>query len=138
MDYQNHVVDPNFFNDAIEMFAFDYRIYIVGRDGVDEYGNQKLTYSQEMIRGSLQSKGKQIVRSKEGNTNEWNYSFYCRSIYRIDEGDIIEYKGNYFIVTGISDYDEYGVRSASLSMIKLSAHRDFADYLKYLNGDKII
>lgn len=134
----NHLIDPTFFYDAIEEFAFDYCIYVVNKDGVDDYGNTKLTYQKEMIRGSLQIQGHSERQSKSGNTHEVKYMFYCKSLYRIDIGDIIEYNNVFLRVNAIHPYDEYGVREASLTMIQLSAYRDFADYLKFIRGQKLV
>lgn len=137
--YQNHVIDPTFFYDAVENFAFDFDIYVQQDDNVlDDYGNSKLSYKKETIRGSLQSDGNRLRQSKDGNTHDMTYRFYCMSLYRINIGDIIEYKGNYLRVNFVQDYDEYGVRSAELTMIKLTAYRDFADYLKYITGVKLV
>ena len=36
------------------------------------------------------------------------------------------------------DYDEYGVREVRLTMINLAAYRDFADYLDYIHGKKLV
>ena len=138
MNYQNHVIDPTFFWDAIEEFSFDYTIYINTSKTVDEYGRRKLGYTKEIIRGSLQSQGSRVNRSKSGNTDTKSYEFYCKSLYRINKNDVIEYNNDYFIVVGIQDYDEYGVRSASLNQIQLTAYRDLADYVNYLKGDKIV
>lgn len=134
----NHLVDPTYFYDAINEFAFNYTIYIVEKDSVDEYGNTKLQYRKQTINGSLQVQTKTERQSKSGNTHEVRYMFYCKSLYRIDIGDIIEYNGDYLRVNGTHPYDEYGVREASLEMIQLAAYRDFADYLKYLQGVKIV
>ena len=135
-NYQNHVIDPTYFYDAIEEFAFDYDIYVVTNDNdIDDYGNRKPSYMKTTIRGSLQSDGTSVQQSKEGNTHVATRRFYCKSLYRIGIGDIIEYKGDYFRVNDVRDYDEYGVRSATLTMIKLAQYRDFAMYLKYLNGE---
>ena len=131
----NHVIDPTYFYDAIEEFAFNYTAYIVSNDGVDELGNSKLTYTQTTIRGSLQTQGLKVTQSTSGNKNSMDYNFYCKSLYRINIGDIIQYKDNYLRVNDMHEYDEYGVRQCSLTMIQLSAYRDFAEYLKYINGD---
>ncbi len=135
---QNHSIDPTYFYDAIEEFSFNYNIYIVKENEPDDYGRINTIYEQNTIRGSLQSKGKSQNQSKKGNTETFNYNFYCKSLYRIDIGDIIEYKGNYLRVYSVQDYDEYGVREASLSMIDLTSYRDFADYISYLKGEKLV
>ena len=139
MEYQNHLVDPTYFWDAIEEFTFSYEIYTVKNENeVDEYGNTTLQYNQSIIQGSLQSDGKYLQQEKSGNKEKLSYRFYCKSIYRIDIGDIIKYKNNYLRVNFVQDLDEYGVREAKLNMIQLSAYRDFADYIKYINGEKLI
>ena len=38
----------------------------------------------------------------------------------------------------VQDYDEWGVRSASLTMTNLNNHRDFKEYRKYLDGGEIV
>lgn len=134
----NHLVDPTYFYDAIEEFAFNYTIFVVEKDCVDEYGNTKLQYRKQKIRGSLQVQQKSERQSKDGNTYEVRYKFYCKSLYRIDIGDIVEYNGDYLRVNDVHPYDEYGVREASLEMIQLAAYRDFADYLKYIEGIKLV
>lgn len=137
--FTNHLVDPTFFFDAIEEFSFTYNIYVaVDNDEIDEYGNRIWKYKKNSIRGSLQSRGIAIERSKTGNTHDVRYSFYCKSLYRINIDDIIEYKGNYLQVQSVQDYDEYGCRQAELKMTSLTAHRDLADYIKYLSGEKLI
>ena len=139
MEYQNHLIDPTYFFDVVEEFSFNYNIYVVTNDNnIDEYGKRTSTYKQQIIRGSLQTQGTFENQSKSGNTHTRKYNFYCKSLYRIDIGDIIEYKNNYYRVNSVHEYDEYGVREAGLEMIKLAQYRDFADYIKYLKGEKLI
>lgn len=138
MIYQNHVVDPTYFYDAIEEFAFDFVIYVVTNKSIDEYGKRIRSFTKQMIRGSLQSDGTELNQSKDGSMTQRNYKFYCKSLYRIDIGDILEYKNNYLLVDSVHDYDEYGVREASLKQIQLTAYRDLADYIKYLSGEKFV
>ena len=141
MNYQNHVIDPTYFWDAIEEFSFDYKIYIEQQDevNVDDYGRRIITYKEDIIRRSLQSTGLNLKQSKDGNTQERTYNFYCKSIYRINIGDIIEYKNQYLRCDSLSDdYDEFGVRGAKLTQISLTQYRDFADYVKYLRGEKLV
>ena len=137
-NYQNHVIDPTFFYDAIEEFSFDFDLYVITSKTYDEAGNEKYTYSKKSIRGSLQTQGSSLNQTLHGNTNSWNYNFFCKSLYRIDIGDIIEYKGKFLRVYSVHDYDEYGVRSCSLSMIDLTAYRDLAAYVKYLTGVELV
>lgn len=135
---QNHVIDPTYFYDCIEEFSFDYNIYVVEKKEIDASGNVKRTYSKNLIRGSLQSQGVELRQSKDGNTKEMRYNFYCKSLYRIDIGDIIEYKNRYLRVESVKDFDEYGVRECSLLMVQLTKYRDLADYIKYLQGEKLV
>ena len=135
---QNHVVDPTYFYDCIEEFSFDYNIYVVEKKEIDASGNVKRTYSKNVIRGSLQSQGVELRQSKDGNTKEMRYNFYCKSLYRIDIGDIIEYKNRCLRVESVKDFDEYGVRECSLRMVQLTKYRDLADYIKYLQGEKLV
>ena len=135
---QNHVIDPTYFYDCIEEFSFDYNIYVVEKKEIDAGGNVKRTYSKNLIRGSLQSQGVELRQSKDGNTKEMRYNFYCKSLYRIDTGDIIEYKNRYLRVEPVKDFDEYGVRECSLLMVQLTQYRDLADYIKYLQGEKLV
>ena len=138
-NYQNHLVDPTFFWDAIEEFAFDYDLYVLTeKNEVDEYGNTTYTYDKTTIRGSLQSQGLSLSQEKKGNKTEKDYNFYCKSLYRINIGDVIEYKNNFFLVDSVQDYDEWGVRSCSVKGIQLTAYRDLADYVAYINGEKIV
>lgn len=137
-NYQNHLIDPTYFYDAIEEFAFDYDIYVLTGKTIDELGRRVNQYELKTIRGSLQSNGNQIDRSKSGSTNNKSYDFYCKSLYRIDINDVITYKDNYYIVNSVQDYDEWGVRSASLSLINLTTYRDLADYVKYIKGEKFV
>ena len=135
---QNHVIDPTYFYDCVEEFSFDYNIYVVEKKEIDAGGNVKRTYSKNVIRGSLQSQGVELRQSKDGNTKEMRYNFYCKSLYRIDIGDIIEYKNRYLRVESVKDFDEYGVRECSLRMVQLTKDRDLADYIKYLQGEKLV
>ena len=138
MIYQNHLVDPTYFYDAIEEFSFNFTIYTVTNKTIDDYGNVKYTYDNAIIRGSLQSDGTRLVQSQEGNTTVVKYRFYCKSLYRINIGDIIKYKNKYLRVDFVQDYDEYGVRNCELTMIQLTAYRDLRDYIRYLNGEVLV
>lgn len=135
---QNHVIDPTFFFDAIEEFAFNYRVFVASGITIDDQGKEHINYVTNTIRGSLQSNGSQVNRSLEGNTVNKGYSFYCTSLYRINIGDIIYYQHNAFIVTSVRDYDEWGCRECSVETIQLSQYRDLSDYIKYIEGAKFI
>lgn len=135
---QNHVIDSNYFYDAIEQFAFNYTVYVVSNKVIDDYGRVTSTFSQHIIRGSLQSSGSSLNQSKDGNTKIWLYNFYCKSLYRLNIGDVINYKDKWLLVTNVQDFDEWGVRSAALSNIQLSEYKDLQEYVKYLQGDILV
>lgn len=136
--YQNHVIDPTFFYDAIEEFSFNYDIYVIVKKGLNEAGKTVTTFDKQIIRGSLQSQGTVLVQSETGNMTTMRYDFYCKSLYRINIGDVIVYKNRYLLCKEVQDYDEYGVRSASLEQIQLTAYRDLRDYVKYLKGEELV
>ena len=135
---QNHVIDPNYFNDAIAEFAFNYDWYTISGTQVNDLGKIITSFTKNVINGSLQSHGTSLNISKDGNTENMQYMFYCRSIYRIGIGDFIFYKNRCLHVEQVQDYDEWGVRQATLKMVNLSNYLDFQEYLEYLNGEKII
>lgn len=135
MKYQNHVIDPTYFYDAIEEFSFDYMIYIAKGKSITDEGKVKTEYERRVIRGSLQSSGTRLQQSTKGNITSTSYNFYCKSLYRINIGDIIEYKNKFLLCTAVNDYDEYGVRSAECSQIQLRQYQDLRDYVRYLNGE---
>lgn len=137
-NYQNHVVDPTFFYDAIEQFAFDYDAYIVNSVEPDEYGRLTYSFSKTTIRGSLQSQGNRLSQNKQGNTHDMKYQFYCKSLYRINIGDFINYKDKWLHVDEVYDYDEYGVRHVNLTMVDLTAYTDLEEYVKYINGEILV
>lgn len=137
-NYQNHLIDPTFFYDVIEEFSFDYDIYVVTGKSVDDSGKTVRTYKLQTIRGSLQSKGSSLEKGLQGNSISKTYEFYCKSLYRINIGDVIEYKGNFYRTESVDDYDEFGVRSCSLTLVKLSTMRDLNDYVAYLRGEKLV
>lgn len=135
----NHIIDPTYFYDAIDMFAFNYTIYRKNAvDEIDEYGRAKISYKKDIISGSFQTQGNDKSRKASGNTDSELVNFYCKSIYRIHKDDIVERYGNYYIVNGIHNYDEWGVREATLSMINISQNRDFSEWLKFQTGGIIV
>lgn len=136
--YQNHVIDPTFFYDAIQEFNFTYDWIIETEKQLDEYGRLVHVYTNTEIQGSLQSQGIRVVHRKEGNYEEMEYKFYCKSLYRIKENDFILYKGKHLMVTEVNDYDEYGVREATLKMVQLNQYQDLKEYLKFLEGDLLV
>ena len=134
----NHVIDPTYFNDAIAMFGFNYEWYPCTSVTVDEYGKNKYTYTKKTLYGSIQSRGCRLNQSTTGNTEQHEYELYCSSMYRIKTGDFMYYKKKGLYVNFVQDYDEWGVRSASLTMTNLNNHRDFKEYRKYLDGGEIV
>lgn len=138
INIQNHVIDPSYFYDAIEEFSFNYQLYSKTEKVIDDYGRVTFRFTNYIIRGSLQSEGTRINRSKDGNTTELSYKFYCKSLYRISIGDFILYKNNWMIVEEVQDYDEYGVREATLKGVQLIHYKDLLEYVKYLQGDILV
>ena len=134
----NHVIDPKFFYPAIEIFSFNYDIYNRDSFTIDDYGNRIDHYTKRTIRGSIQSQGKREVQNEQGNTIEMTYKFYCKSLYRIDIHDYIEYKHKALRVDEVQDIDEYGCRECSLTEVDISAYKDLAEYLNYIQGVEII
>lgn len=133
----NHIIDPSYFDDVIEQFAFDY-VWLHNKGlEVDELGNQKNTYEELQIRGSLQPQNYRREMNKEGNTESRPYQFYCKSIYRIDVNDVIVYKNTYLMVNAVAPYDEYGVRRVDLESIDIAQYRDLQDAIKCLTGEVI-
>ena len=137
-NYKNHLIDPSYFYDAIEEFAFDYDVYVKTGETQDEYFRTKMTFQKQTIRGSLQTKGLSLNQTKTGNIQINEYDFYCKSLYRIDIGDFIFYKGQWLHVDSVHEYDEWGVREAHLTMVQLSSYKDLEEYVKYIEGQEIV
>lgn len=135
---RNHVIDPTFFYDAIDEFAFEYDIYVKTSETVNEQGVQVSGFTNKKIRGSLQIRDKQQNTSKEHTTTKVEYDFYCKSLYRIKEGDFIHYDDVWLYCDRVHPYNEYGVREAHLVAVELTDYRDLAEYVKYLEGEKIV
>lgn len=136
--YKNHLIDPHYFYDAIEEFAFDYDIYVQTSETTDEYFKKKYSYEKKTIRGSLQTQGLSLTQSKTGSTMTNEYNFYCKSLYRIDIGDFIFYKNTWLHCDSVHEYDEWGVREAHLTMVQLTAYTDLAEYVAYINGEIVV
>lgn len=134
----NHIIDPTFFYDAIEMYSFDYDAYIVVNVIRDEYGMQKSQFSKVTIRGSLQTQGLFLNQRSSGNTVSNQFKFYCKSLYRLQIGDFIQYGDKLLHVTNMVPYDEYGVREATLEMTQLNEHQDLLEYIKFITGERIV
>ena len=135
----NHVIDPTFFYQCIETFSFDYHFYRLSKQEVDENYEQKCMYEHFLIRGSLQSQGSRIVQRKEGNIIEDRSNFYCKSLYRINKGDLIHYKHKLYRVDDVpEDYDEYGVRACKLIMVQLSSYQDLEEFIKFIEGEELV
>lgn len=135
---QNHVIDPTFFFDAILEFTFDYDWYAVKGIKTDEMKRRVTEFEKLTINGSLQPQQGSINFRSEGNTHTLKYKFYCKSLYRINSGDFIHYKNRWLHVDEWQDYDEWGVREVSLTMVNLTDYRDFESYLKYLEGEESV
>lgn len=135
---QNHVIDPTYFYDAIEEFAFNYDWYVEAGVTINDLGRRITRFDKKTIRGSLQSQGTSLQQSFNGNTENMSYKFYCKSLYRISKGDFVHYKNRWLMVVGVDDFDEWGVRSATLNMVNLNNYHDFEEYLKYMNGEKVV
>jgi len=86
----------------------------------------------------LQSQGSSQRQALTANTEQMNYEFYCKSLYRIHINDFILYKNRWLRVNSVHDFDEYGVRHVSLTMVDINNYRDLAEYVKYLNGSLIV
>lgn len=134
-----HIIDPTFFYDAIDEFAFEYPIYRKCEvDEIDEYGRAQAKYKKDTISGSFQTQGSNKQHITSGNKNSESAMFYCKSLYRINEDDIIKRNNNYYMVHGVHNYDEWGVREATLSIINLNEYRDFKEWLEYETGGKLV
>lgn len=135
---QNHVNDPLYFYEAVEMFAFNYDWFYESDMEIDDLGMKKVSFVKAVIRGSLQPKETSLNQDTKGNTTTLKYEFYCMANYRIKIGDFIYYKGRFLHVDALQDLDEWGVRRCSLTMINLNDYKDLQETVKYLNGEKII
>lgn len=133
----NHVIDPSYFDDCIEQFSFDYTWYHITGLDVDDLGNQKNTFTKLIIKGSMQPQGNKRTLKKDGMVEVRNYEFYCKSIYRIDSGDFIDYNNDWLIVTDVEPYDEYGVRKVRLESANPAMYRDLQEAEKCLTGEII-
>lgn len=137
--YQNHLVDPLWFEDAVEEFAFDYDWYIRSGVHLNALGMQTSSFEKRTIHGSLQISDTNLnINQTTGNTQSTKYNFYCMSKYRINIGDFIYYKGKYLHVDGVHDYDEMGVRTASLTMINLQNYADLEEAVRFLEGEQTV
>jgi len=134
----NHIIDPTYFNDLINMFGFNYDAYIVVGIERDDYGIQKSKFNKMNIFGSLQTQGLRKVQRNDGNYTVESYKFYCSSLYRLNEGDFIQYQNKLLHITAVFSYDEYGVREVDLERTQLDNHRDLQEFVKFISGDKIV
>lgn len=138
-NYQNHLVDPLWFYDAVEEFKFTYDWFIESRIEKDALFRQVTRYEKKEIKGSLQPSDTNLnINASGGNTQSTKYNFYCMSNYRIKIGDFIFYKGKYLHVDSIHDYDEMGVRTAALTAVNLNNYKDLEESIRYLEGEEIV
>lgn len=135
---QNHVIDPTFFFDAILEFSFDYDWYASKGVVLDDMKRRVTQFDHQIINGSLQPQTGSISFNTSGNTHRLQYKFYCKSLYRINFGDFIHYKNRWLHVDEVQDYDEWGVREVSLTMVNITDYRDFEAYIKYLQGEESV
>lgn len=132
---RRHIIDPKFFDDAIDMYAFKYVAYIVRDVKRDQYGMQKSTFDKVIVKGSLQSQGARSNKSKTGNTVSHEYRFYHSSKYRLNIGDFIIYDDKLLLINDSQPYKEYGVMECTLEMAQLNEHRDLAEFIHLQTGD---
>ena len=134
----NHVLDPTYFFPAIELFSFNYNAYIRTSYTLDSLGNRTDVFTHQIIRGSLQSQGSRLVQSEQGNRWAHVYKFYCKSFYRLDINDVIEYKNKALFCVDVQDYDEYGCRECTLEATDITGYKDLAEYMKYQQGVELV
>ncbi len=134
----NHIIDPTFFFDAIDMYSFDYIAYIVKGVTRDDYGMQRSEYSKVKVRGSLQTQGSRLSQSKTGNVVSNTFKFYHKGTYSLNIGDFIIYNDKLLHIIDITSYAEYGVSECTLEMTQLNEHRDLAEFIHLQTGDKRI
>lgn len=135
----NRLVDPDYFDDAIEEFKFPYVWYVENGITIDDYGREVASFDKQTIYGSLQPKESTLNQSTSGNHQSLQYEFYCKAIYRINIGDFLQDEdGNFLHVDGFQNYDPWGVRRCNCTMVTLNQYKNFQDYIKYLNGEKIL
>lgn len=135
---QNHVIDPLYFKEALDEFAFNYTWYSEGEFVLDDMGRKVTKFDAKTIYGSLQSQGTALQQKIEGNTEQMKYKFYCMSNYRIKIGDFIVYKNRFLHVDNVEDYDEWGVRNCALTMTNLTNLKDLEESNRYLSGESVI
>lgn len=135
---KRHIVDPTFFDDVLHEFDFPVDWYVRSGKTQTSTGQMINTFIKQTIIGSLQSKGVDLRQRKEGNIEEMRYDFFCKSLYRIKNGDFINYKHKWLKVEHVQDYDKWGVREASLIEINLMQYNDLQEYVKYLEGQIIV
>lgn len=134
----NHVIDPTYFQDVVNEFGFWYDWYYEGEFEVDDLGRKVTKFNKEKIYGSLQPQGISLKMDLSGNTQSASYKFYCMSKYRIKINDFIVFNGKYLHVDNLEEYDEYGVRVCSLTMINLNTNKDLLEAVRFLNGESIV
>lgn len=132
----HHVIDPNFFDDIINMYGTNYDIYVVTNVIRNEYGMQKSNFEKLTIFGSLQPQGTKLSQKTSGNIVSEQYKFYCKSLYRIRIGDFIVYDSKLLHITNVFHYDEYGVRECDLEVTQLNEHQDLSEFIQFLTGDE--
>lgn len=130
-----HIIDPTFFDDAIDEYSFEYEAYIVSNIEPNEYGMQKATFDKVKVRGSLQTQGSTLSQNAKGNVVSNRFKFYYKSKYRLNIGDFMTYDNKLLHVINSQPYNEYGVRECTLEMTQLNEHRDLAEFIHLQTGD---
>lgn len=135
---KRHIVDPTFFDDVLHEFDFPIDWYVRTGKTQNALGQMINSYTKQEIIGSLQSRGVDYQTRKEGNIDVMRYDFFCKSLYRIKNGDYLNYKSKWLKVERVQDYDEWGVRECSTIEVNLMQENDLNEYIKYLEGEIIV
>ena len=135
----SRIIDPNFFDQAINEFKFTYIWYVETGIRIDDLGRRIPSFDKRTIEMSLQPDQSRLVQTSQGNHHELTYKWYCKAIYRVNIGDFFfVLSGNYLHVDSVQSYDGWGVRQGSCTMVNLSQYKNLEDYIKYINGEKIL
>lgn len=135
----NRIVDPDLFDEAINEFAFDYDWFVESNIEQDELFRMVSKFTMKTIHMSLQPQQSSLKQSTSGNHQELKYNWYCDAVYRVNIGDFFrDENGNYLHVDGVQQYDGWGVRQGTCTMVDLAQYKNLQDFIKYLEGEKIL
>lgn len=139
MSSVRRLLDPSFFDEALAEFQFEYTWYVeVGKEA-DDLGRLIHKFDKNTILMSLQPSSASLSQNVDGNYQTLKYDWYCKADYRVNIGDFFQDEsGNFLHVDSVQQYDMWGVRKGSCTMINLSQYKHFKEYLDYLNGEKIV